>query len=173
MLSHAAFTSFVALVAIQRAAELAYSRRNEARLRARGAIEHATWQVQMLAVLHTAWLASMVVEVWLLRPPLRIGLALSAIVVFACGQILRLAAIRTLGDRWTIGVFTLPATRRVTRGLYSSLRHPNYIGVVLEFAALPLIHSAVTTAVVFSALNAVALVLRIGVESRALTQAES
>jgi methyltransferase len=65
----------------------------------------------------------------------------------------------------------LPATRPVTHGLYSWLRHPNYLGVALEIASLPLVHGAVVTAVVFSVLNAVAMVLRIGVESRALAEA--
>jgi methyltransferase len=172
MVSRVAFTLLVALVAIQRLAELARSRRNEVRLRARGAIEHAPWQVPMLAVLHGAWLVSIVAEVWLLQPSFLPWLALPAMVVFIVGQVLRLAAIHTLGDRWTVRVMTLPATRRVTRGLYSWLRHPNYVGVALEIASLPLVHGAVVTAVVFSVLNAVALVLRIGVESRALAEAE-
>lgn len=171
-MSRVAFTIVIALVTIQRLAELAYSRRNEARLRARGAIEHAPWQVLMLAVLHGAWLVSIVAEVWLRRPPFRPGLALLAMAVFMIGQALRLAAIRTLGDRWTVRVMTLPATRRITRGLYSWLPHPNYVGVSLEIASLPLVHGAVVTAVVFSVLNAIALSLRIRVESRALAATE-
>lgn len=172
MVSPVAFTALVVLVAAQRLAELAHSRRNEAGLRARGAIEHAPWQVPMLTALHGAWLISMVAEVWLLRSPFRPELALFAMVVFIVGQGFRLAAIRTLGDRWTVRVMTLPATRRVTQGLYSWLPHPNYVGVVLEIASLPLVHGAVLTAIVFSVLNAVALVLRIGVESHALAETE-
>ena len=172
MVSRVAFTILVVMVAVQRVAELAHSRRNEAGLRARGAIEHAPWQVSMLTVLHGAWLVSMVAEVWLLRSSFRPGLALFAMVVFIVGQVLRLAAIRTLGDRWTVRVMTLPTTRRVTQGLYSWLPHPNYLGVALEIASLPLVHGAVVTAVVFSVLNAVALALRIGVESHALAETE-
>jgi methyltransferase len=126
----------------------------------------------MLALLHAAWLAGMAAEVWLLQPPFRPWIALPAMVLFGVGQALRLAAIRTLGDRWTVRVMTLPATRRVTQGVYSWLRHPNYVGVAIEIASLPLVHGAVVTAVVFSVLNAVALLLRIGVESRALAEAE-
>lgn len=172
MVSLVAFTVLVGLVATQRVAEVAHSRKNEARLRAHGAIEHARWQVPMLMVLHAAWLISNLVEVWWLRPPFRPGLAALAIVALVAGQVLRLTAIRTLGGRWTVGVMTLPGTRRVTHGLYSWLRHPNYVGVALEFAALPLIHGAVVTAVAFSVLNALALALRIRVEYRALVEAE-
>lgn len=166
------YTMLVALVAIQRLAELARSRRNENRLRARGAIEHAPWQVPMLAALHGGWLVACLVEVWVLRPPYHPWLAALAMGFFLIGQLLRLAAMRALGDRWTVGVLTLPATRRVSRGFYSWLPHPNYIGVALEMASLPLVHGAVLTAVAFSMLNTVAMVLRVDVEARALAEAE-
>jgi methyltransferase len=109
---------------------------------------------------------------WLLRPPFRPLLASLAIIVFLVGQLLRIMAIRTLGDRWTVRVLTLPGTPRITQGLYSWLGHPNYIGVTLEIASLPLSHGAVLTAVVFSVLNAAVLMLRISVESRALAESE-
>lgn len=172
-MTRVAFTLLVLLVAIQRLAELAHSRRNEARLRARGAVEHARWQVGMLAVLHGAWLVSMVAEVWVFARYFPTALTLLAAIVFIAGQLLRLTAIQTLGERWTVGVFTLPATPRVRAGLYSRLPHPNYIGVALEIASLPLIHGAIGTAFAFTVLNAIALTLRIQVESTALAKAES
>ena len=172
MLSQVAFTGLVALVAVQRLSELARSRRNEQRLRAAGSVEHAHWQVKMLATLHSAWLISAVVEVWVAQPVVRPWLAFLAMKAFAVGQLLRLSAIRALGDRWTVGVHILPGRARVGHGLYSHVPHPNYVGVILEMAALPLIHSAVTTAVVFSVLNAIALVLRVDVEAGALAKAE-
>jgi methyltransferase len=172
MVTQAAFTLIVALVAAQRLAELAHSGRNEARLRARGAIEHAPRQVSMLAMLHGAWLVSMVAEVWLLDRLLQLRDAIPALLLFLIGQLLRLTAIRTLGDRWTVGVWTLPGVPRLRSGLYARLPHPNYLGVALEIAALPLVHGAVVTAVGFSLLNAAALRLRLEVESRALRESE-
>ena len=59
-------------------------------------------------------------------------------------------------------------TALVSRGPYRVLRHPNYVAVVLEGAALPLVHSAWVTAVVFTVLNAALLTRRIQVEERAL-----
>jgi len=172
MLSQVVVTGIVALVAIQRLAEFAYSRRNEQRLRARGAMEHAPWQVPMLATLHCVWLVSVVGEIWLMQPPFRPWIGIPAMIVFLTGQLIRVAAMRSLGDRWTVGVFTLSATPRVTRGLYSCLRHPNYVGVALELASLPLVHGSAVTALVFSVLNGIALSFRIDVESRALARAE-
>ena len=172
MVSLLAFTGLVVFVALQRLVEVAHSRRNEARLRGRGAIEHVPWQVWMLTAVHSAWLVSTIAEVWWVRPPFRPEIGVPALLVFIAGQALRLAAIRTLGGRWTIRVMTLPDAGRVTHGLYSWLRHPNYVGVALEIASLPLVHGGIVTAVVFSLVNALALALRIRVEHRALVEAE-
>ncbi len=46
--------------------------------------------------------------------------------------------------------------------------HPNYVAVVVEGIALPLVHSAWITALVFTVLNAALLRTRIGVENSAL-----
>jgi methyltransferase len=62
----------------------------------------------------------------------------------------------------------VPGLRLVTRGPYRYLRHPNYVAVVVEGAALPLVHSAWLTATAFTALNAVLLAVRIRVEDHAL-----
>jgi methyltransferase len=49
--------------------------------------------------------------------------------------------------------------------------HPNYVAVVVEGLALPLVHSAWITAVVFTVCNAVLLWVRLRVENAALTTA--
>jgi methyltransferase len=61
-----------------------------------------------------------------------------------------------------------PGAGRVAGGPYRWLRHPNYLAVVVEGAALPLVHTGWLTALVFTALNAVLLRVRIGVENQAL-----
>jgi methyltransferase len=48
------------------------------------------------------------------------------------------------------------------------LHHPNYTAVEAEVAALPLMHSAWVTAVVFTAANALVLNTRIRIENKAL-----
>jgi methyltransferase len=64
----------------------------------------------------------------------------------------------------------MPGAPVVTGGPYRWLRHPNYLAVILEGFAIPLIHGAWLTAFVFSALNAGLLRVRIRVEERALTE---
>ncbi len=48
------------------------------------------------------------------------------------------------------------------------LSHPNYVAVIAEGVALPLVHTAWVTALVFTVLNAVLLRTRINTENRAL-----
>jgi len=167
--SQVLFVSFVALVALQRLAELRLSRRNERQLRKLGAREHAPGHFIAMQLLHTLWLVSVVLEVILLRPPLQPWVSVPAALCFGLGQWLRYAALNALGGRWSVRILTLPGAAPVARGVYRYLRHPNYLGVVFEIAALPLMHSAWRSAVVFSLANAVLLVVRIREEERALT----
>ena len=59
----------------------------------------------------------------------------------------------------------------VTGGPYRLIRHPNYVAVIVEGAALPLVHTAWLTALVFGVLNAGLLTVRIRAENNALAGA--
>lgn len=170
MVSEVAFTALLVLVAVQRLFEVRRSRWNEAALKTAGAREHAAWQMPVMATLHTLWLVGAGVEVWWRHPQVYPLLSVVALVMFACGQGLRIAAMRALGPRWTVRVMTLPRAQPVVAGVYRYFRHPNYAGVVLEIAALPLVHGAVWTTVAASAANAVLLTFRIRAEERALAE---
>jgi len=168
MVTERVFTAAVLCLAGQRIAELQRSRRNERWLRARGAREHAAGQYRLMRALHAAWFPSMILEVRLLGAPFVPALAAVALVGALGGQALRYAAMHALGKRWSVRVFTLPGQPAVTSGIYRHLRHPNYVGVALELACVPLLHGAFRTAIVFSAANAALLARRIAAEERAL-----
>jgi methyltransferase len=168
MLTQDAFCILVVLVALQRSAELRVSRRNEAYMLALGGVEHAPGQLAAIQLLHGTWLASMLLEVKLLHPPLHIELALVALLVFGVGQWLRLSAMRALAWRWSVRIFIVPSLPPVSAGIYRYLRHPSYLGVALEVAALPLVHSSWRTALGYSVANAALLWARIKAEERAL-----
>jgi methyltransferase len=172
MVTVTAFVAMVALLAIQRLAELRRSARHERRLRARGAVEHAPTQVPWMRLLHAAWLCAMPLEVIALDRPLVPWVASLALAVFLAGQALRWAAMRALGERWTVRVLTLPGVPPVTSGIYRWLRHPNYLGVSLEIVALPLFHGAWITSAVFGVANAVFVWRRVRVEEAALDAAK-
>jgi methyltransferase len=156
----------LALVALQRVAELAYSARNTRRLLAAGAIESGAVQYPFFILLHGAWLASMILFVPAATIPNWWLLALYALL-----QPLRLWTIASLGSRWTTRIITVPGAPLVRRGPYRIFRHPNYVVVCAEIAVLPLAFGATELAIVFSILNASLLSWRIRLEEKALIEA--
>ncbi len=165
------FSGLCALVAAQRLAELRASHDNERLLFALGGEEHAAAHFGWMRALHAAWLCAGCAEVWLLHRAFAPALGLVAGAAFVGGQLLRYSARRALGFRWCVRIVTLPGIPLVTSGPYRYVRHPNYAGVVLEIAALPLIHGAWLTALVFSLLNALLLAVRVHHEQSALARA--
>jgi methyltransferase len=162
----------VMLVAVQRLLELTYSRRNEIRLRARGAVERASGHYPVIVTIHTLWLVSTLVE-GLLRgpePPAWWPVPLAA---FLLVQLLRYWAILSLGENWNTRVLVVPGGKLVRRGPYRFFPHPNYVVVAVEVLTFPLIFGAWITAVVFSLLNAALLYVRIRTENRALRELAS
>ena len=90
--------------------------------------------------------------------------------LFICGQILRVSAIYTLGKRWSTRVVVLPQADVVKSGLFKFIKHPNYLGVILELFALPMMGGLFVAAVTFSLLNGVILFFRIRFEEEMLDQ---
>jgi methyltransferase len=122
-----------------------------------------------MVALHTLFLVACVAEVWLVGRPFVPWLGWPALAVLAAAQGLRYWTISTLGERWTTRVLVPPGESLVAGGPFRFVRHPNYLAVALEIAALPLVHTAWLTALLFSLANAVLLRARIGVEEKALT----
>jgi methyltransferase len=153
----------VCLVVLQRLAELAWARRNSARLRRLGAIEADAIGYPLFVLLHAAWLASLALSAPAATPPCWPILGL-----FALLQLGRLWVILSLGRWWTTRILTLPGAPLVQTGLFRWLQHPNYVLVVAEFAVLPLAFGAVAIAAIFSALNLILIIRRVRIEDRAL-----
>lgn len=165
------FLALVALVALLRLVELRVAARNRRRLLARGGVEVGEGHYPWMVVLHAAWFAGAPLEVWLLGRPFLPLLALPMLALVAGAMALRWWVIATLGERWTTRIVVLPGAAPVTGGPYRLLRHPNYLAVVVEIAALPLVHTAWLTAALFSFANAALLRVRIAAEERALAGA--
>jgi methyltransferase len=168
--SRVAYTVLVALVALLRLIELSISRRHVAELKARGGVEVGANHYPWIVFVHLSFLVGCPLEVWLLDRPWFAGLGLPMLGLFAIGMGLRYWTIRTLGARWSTRVIVVPGEPLVTTGPFRLLRHPNYLGVVLELVALPMAHTAWITAVVFSVLNGMLLRERIRVEDAALSK---
>jgi methyltransferase len=167
------FTLLVAAVALERVAELVVSRRNAAWSFARGGVETGERHYGVMVALHTGLLLASLLEVWRRDPPFVPVLGWSMLALVVASQALRWWCIATLGRRWNTRVIVVPGLPLVSSGPYRYLSHPNYVAVVVEGLALPLVHSAWLTAVVFTACNAFLLRVRLRVEVAALDAAAS
>lgn len=155
--------AILAFVTVQRLGELWLSDRNTRALLAAGAVEHGRAHYPLIVAVHAGWLAAL----WWWAPGRPIHGWLIAL--FALLQLARVWVIASLGRRWTTRIIVPPDAPLVRRGPYRWLRHPNYAIVVLEIALLPLAFSLTGIALVFSALNAGALWVRIRAEEEALS----
>ena len=153
----------VALVAVERIAELIRARRNTQALLAKGGVEVGAGHYPLLVLLHGAWLATLLYVVPADTVPSWGWLGL-----FVLLQALRLWVLASLGPYWTTRIITLPGAPLVRSGPYRFLRHPNYVVVVAEIAVLPLVFGRWDLAVAFSLLNAAVLAWRLRVENAAL-----
>ncbi len=157
-------------IAAERVVELIVSKRNREWSRARGGTEVGSRHYPAMVVLHAALLMGCLLEVTVLHRPFTPAVGWPMLGVVVAAQGLRWWCITTLGHQWNTRVVVIPGAVRVTGGPYRVLPHPNYVAVVFEGIALPLVHSAWITAVVFTMLNAVLLATRINVENAALAR---
>ena len=163
-----AWLAFVGLVGIERLAELFVARKNARWSFERGAVEHGREHYPAMVALHVFLLVGCAAEPFLFDRPFLPWLGIPALAIVSMTQSLRWWVIRTLGHRWNTRILVIPGGQRIDRGPFRWLRHPNYLAVALEGAALPLVHSCWITALTFTVLDAAILRVRIDAEDRAL-----
>lgn len=168
MVTEIAYLVFLLLLALERMLELRISKRNAAWAFSQGGIEVGQRHFVFMKLLHTAFFFACAAEVWWLGRSFVLPLGAVALGVALTAQFLRYWAIRSLGHYWNVRVIVVPGHRAVVRGPYRFMRHPNYVAVILEGLAVPLIHGAYLTAIGFTLLNALLLTRRIRCEEAAL-----
>jgi methyltransferase len=158
----------IGAVAVERLAEIVVAQRNRGMSKQRGGVEFGARHYPVMVVLHTGLLAGCLLEPVLLHRPFIPALGWPMLLIAVAAQALRWWCITTLSYQWNTRVIVIPGAERVTGGPYRFLPHPNYVAVIAEGIALPLVHTAWITALVFTILNAALLRARIHVENAAL-----
>lgn len=153
--------AFLAFVIAQRLVELVIAKHNTAKLMANGAREYGSEHYPFIVALHTIWIIVMVVFGY--DEPVN----LVFLTIFAVLQAARLWILASLGERWTTRIIVTDEPL-VERGPFGFVRHPNYALVCAEIFVAPMVLGLVWVALVFSALNAAMLFVRIRAEERAL-----
>jgi methyltransferase len=159
---------FILAIGVERLVELVVAQRNAKWSIAQGGKEFGRDHYPAMVSMHTLLLVSCIVEVWALGRPFIPWLGWPMLAVVVLSTVVRWRCVAMLGKRWNPRLIVIPGAPLVRDGLYRWVRHPNYTAVAAEVAALPLVHSAWLTAIVFSIANALVLSVRIRAENAAL-----
>jgi methyltransferase len=163
-----AYLVLLIAVGLERLAELVVSKRNLRWSLARGGVEVGAGHYPAMVALHSLLLIGCAVEVLTLHRPFVPVLGWPMFGLVVAGQALRWWCIRTLGRQWNTRIVITPGLPLVRSGPYRLMRHPNYLAVVVEGVALPLVHTAWLTATIFAVCNAALLRVRLRAENAAL-----
>lgn len=162
------YTLLIVAIGAERIIEVVVAERNRRWSMDRGGVEVGAGHYPVMVVLHVGLLAGCLLEPTILHRPFEPALGFSMLALVVAAQVLRWWCITTLSHQWNTRVIIVPGAPRVTGGPYRSIPHPNYVAVIIEGFALPLVHGAWLTAVVFTVLNALLLQVRVRVENAAL-----
>jgi methyltransferase len=158
----------LAAVGAGRLVELALSRSHQRLMLARGAVLLPEASFPFMVLTHAGVLLGSALEVVFLHRPIVRPVAAIAGLSFLLATALRWWVIGTLAGHWNVRVMDSTRLGVVSIGPYRWLRHPNYLAVMVELAALPLIHSAWITALTGSLANSLVVYRRIVTEERVL-----
>ncbi len=159
---------FLVVIAIQRLMELRISNRNSRWALECGGSETGREHFVVMKLLHTAFLIACAAEVVLLERSFVLPIAIPMLAIAVLTQGIRWWTMRSLGRYWNARVITVPDMQPVRDGPYRWMRHPNYLAVVLEGVAIPMLHGAWITALLFTLANGCLLRVRIRHEEAAL-----
>jgi methyltransferase len=162
------YVLLIGAVAVERLAEVVVAECNRAWSRLHGGVDFGARHYPAMVALHAGLLAGCLVEPIALHRPFLPALGWPMLTIVLAAQTLRWWCIATLNHQWNTRVIVIPGAGRVDGGPYRFVPHPNYVAVIAEGFALPLIHTAWITACAFSVLNVWLLRTRIKVENAAL-----
>lgn len=169
--SVALYLTFLAALYGERLVELLIAHRNARRAFTMRGVETGRGHYPVMVAVHALFPLACAAEVLALHRTFPGAAGYAALAMAVAAQALRWWVVATLGRRWNTRIIVVPGERPVTDGPYRYLRHPNYFAVMLEAVAVPLIHGAWLSAIVFVGANAVLLGVRIPAEERAMGEA--
>lgn len=120
----------------------------------------------LMVMVHLSLFILVPLEVIVLNRPWIPWLSALGLLLLAGATGLRIWVLRTLGSSWNVRVLLPP--KIVSEGPYRYIRHPNYVVVILELMAIPLLHTAWMSALFLTIANAMVLSLRIPREEQML-----
>jgi len=119
-------------------------------------------------------MAFSIVDAWGIQlttfPQLFWGLRSVGVILSAAGLVFRFIARRDLGKQYSVHVETSNKHQLVTEGIYGTLRHPAYLGLLCLFIGIPLAMGSWGSLIISIAGGMPAVFYRISVEEHALSK---
>jgi methyltransferase len=162
------YALLVGAVAFERLLEVRVAERNRAVSKSHDGIEFGSGHYPAMVALHSGLLVGCLLEPIALHRNFIPVLGWPMFAVVLAAQALRWWCITILDYQWNTRVIVIPGAGRVSGGPYRLIPHPNYVAVIAEGVALPLVHTAWLTALTFSLFNGWLLSTRVKVENAAM-----
>ena len=159
------FPIFISFIILLRIGELLLSKRNEKWLLQNGAVEYGEKHYPFIVVLHVSFLVSLIFEYSMLQT---VSYSSFLIAFYFLLIAVKILIILSLGKFWNTKIYHIQNFTSIKKGLYKYFKHPNYIIVIAEIAAIPLAFHLYYSAIIFSILNAIILFVRINEENKVL-----
>ena len=159
------FIVFISFIILLRLSELLLSKRNEKWLLKNNAIEYGKKHYPLIVVLHTLFIASLIIEYYCWPTK---SFSLSLLIAYFILLLFKIWIILSLGKFWNTKIYRIPDFPLIKKGPYRYIKHPNYIIVIAEIAIIPLVFHLYYTAIIFTVLNGLMLRIRIKEENKAL-----
>ena len=101
-----------------------------------------SWSYTAFHVLHALIYIGTDVECFLFPRTVNYALTGGGLVLFCVSLWLRLCAIKTLGQYWSLNLEIRKDHQLIREGIYQHMRHPAYSAIMLEVVAIPLVGNA-------------------------------
>ncbi len=115
----------------------------------------------VMVAVHAGWLAGCWFEVVYIEPAFVVWLVIPMLAVWGASLALRIWMMSALGRLWNVRLISREHQEVVAKGPYRYIRHPNYLAVLMEIGAVPLLLGAYWTALIASVANGLVLWARI------------
>ncbi len=165
-----AYSILIILIMFQRLGEVLYGKRNEKKLLSMGGVEFGKSFYYLLIVYQIIGLIVCLFADYINDVPANFFEIFLGLMLFFIGQSFRIMSVATLKTRWTTKIIVVPGEPLVRKGIYKVIRHPDYLGFILECFALPLIAGLSKVAVVLGILGIIIMLRKVMIEERTLNQ---
>lgn len=159
------FILFISFIILFRIGELFLAKKNEKWLLKNGAVEYGKKHYPFIVALHILFFISLIIEYVTQQTA---SFSLLMLLFYFALLAFKVWIISSLGKFWNTKIYRIQDFPLIKKGPYKYFKHPNYIVVIAEIAAIPLVFHLYYTAVIFSLLNAIILTIRIKEENLAL-----